>query len=100
MTATEFLYVLVALTLASLLWDRRLMCDKGRRLLQLLLFMAVSAFWFDYVANHRTIWWFEGDWQLVILLNPLENTLFAIVMTILVLQVYLGWARYIAMRNR
>jgi hypothetical protein len=100
LTATDFLYPLMILAVVSVWQDRMLLLRKRKRFLQLLAFMSLTAFWFDYVANHRSIWWFEGEWRLHVLLNPLENTVFTIVMTILVLRVYLGWESYIAKRSR
>lgn len=80
MSATDFLCVqLVGNVLLAWLLRARL-GDSWRRLMRTLLFTAITSYSFDYMANDLGVWHFVGDWDVLVLRNPLENTLFAITM--------------------
>lgn len=100
MTATEFLWIQILVTVSSLYILRRLLRRRWLALSRVLLFVAVVSFSFDYIANDRGIWAFAGDWNLHVLINPFENTIFAVTMAILLILLYLGWANHTPKINR
>ena len=90
MTANEFLYTEIVLTVIGLCIFRRLFRQRWLALIRVCLFMAAASFSFDYIANNRRIWEFTGAWNLHVLINPFENTIFTTTMTVLLLLLYLG----------
>lgn len=90
MSATDFLCAQIVGTLAALLVARRLWRGRGIAITRLLLFVAAASYSFDYVANDRLIWTFRGDWAVVLILNPVENSLFAITMALDLLLIHLA----------
>lgn len=90
MTATDFLWLQIFATATCLYLFRHLLRRRWPALLRVLLFVASVSFSFDYVANDRRIWEFSDSWHLRVLINPLENTVFAVTMAILLILLYLG----------
>ncbi len=100
MSATDFLCVqLIGNGLAAWLIRSQLR-GKCDRVLRLLLFIGATSYSFDYVANDLQVWHFDGAWDLRILRNPLENTLFAVTMAFQLLLIYLVTANRTATNNR
>src|SRR5689334_3464805 len=89
MSATDFLYIqLVGNALAA--WGLRArLRGSWHRLMRTLLFVAITSYSFDYMANDLGVWHFAGDWNVLVLRNPLENTLFAMTMAFQLLLVCL-----------
>lgn len=80
MSATDFLYIqLVSNAFVAWLLRARLR-GSWNRLMRTLLFIAMTSYSFDYMANDLKVWHFAGDWNVLVLRNPLENTLFAVTM--------------------
>lgn len=100
MTATEFLLVQVAATVCGLYLFRNLLAQRWFILARVVLFVAAASFSFDYIANDRAIWTFAGDWKVTIIINPFENTIFAMTMAILLILLYLGWENRTPKINR
>ncbi len=80
MEATDFLLAQTTLATVGLFLLRDRFRKRWLNLAKLLSFIAALSFYFDYIANDRAIWTLPEGWNLYVLLNPLENSLFAITM--------------------
>jgi hypothetical protein len=100
MSATEFLCVQLAAAVIATWVARRLLRGRVAALIRLLLFVAAASYSFDYIANDRLIWQFRGDWGVLLILNPIENTLFAVTMALHLLLIHLALASRSATTTR
>ena len=89
MRATDFLCIQLVGSAVALYTTRRLLKGQATSVLRLLLFVAAASYSFDFIANDRLIWRFHGSWDISLILNPLENTLFAATMALDLLLIYL-----------
>lgn len=100
MSATEFLCIQLAASAVAVWAARRLLRKRLLQVSRLLLFVAGASYSFDYIANDQLIWQFLGDWGISLLLNPLENSLFAVTMALHLLLIHLALASRSATRAR
>ncbi|MGK2856842.1 MAG: lycopene cyclase domain-containing protein [Thermoanaerobaculia bacterium] len=99
-SATAFLCVQLAASAVAVWAARRLLRKRLLAVRRLLLFVVAASYSFDYVANDQLIWQFRGDWGISLLLNPLENSLFAAMMALHLLPIHLALASRGATRGR
>ena len=90
MSATDFLCLQLAVSAIAVWAARRFLRARALVLIRLLLFVAAASYSFDYVANDRLIWQFRGDWNVLLILNPFENTFFAATMALHLLLIHLA----------
>jgi hypothetical protein len=98
-TATDFLSVQLFAAIVGLYLCRHLLFKRWLALLRLLLFVAAASYSFDYIANDRGIWEFTGSWHLRVLINPFENTIFSVTMTLQLILLYLVLGSRIPKKN-
>lgn len=67
---------------------------KKLLLLRVLVFTLTTSFIYDYIANDRLLWIFPKLWEVKILSNPIENSIFVILVTINLVLVYLKIRAY------
>lgn len=82
MQPTDLLSIQIVFAVLGLWWQRRALRGRWPRLLRLLLFVAAATYSFDYIANDRGIWLVSPGWDFTVIINPLENILFAVSMAI------------------
>lgn len=82
MKATEFLLLQTIATVILVAWKRKLLVENFRGMARALVFNIAAVFLFDYLANDRGIWTLPPSWQHFLLRNPIENTVFTILMTV------------------
>lgn len=87
-----FVLCYLAITVFALLLHRRFARDQVALITRTVLFMIVTGFLFDYIANHRHLWHFPKLWGMFLALNPIENSLLMVSVTLHIVLLN-HWAR-------
>lgn len=89
---SDFVVLYLFINVAILGVDIKFVADNLARIAKTVMFIIVSGFLFDYIANDRELWGFPRLWGIFLSLNPVENTILMIGVTLNIINLN-RWAR-------